>query len=299
MISIAIEALLFLYFPFTLIVIIFYTIIYEPKSLIYIKMIVSELPAGQLSQDDNFHEYANNSSRRFSLFYLPIGIYKIYFFTWTRDKKFHFLKILSLKDIYNQQIQDKEDRLELITDKSFEEYSKSNNIEQKQHLALLQDLTKQMQETEKTAQFKAMFYITTLAAILSVLISKFNEIEKILILNTYEQVVIALIILYILNALFLLLSFLSVGGYKSETYSDFKNSKQKEKTYFEYWYKQYQRLQKYSERDVSFIANIEKYLKITTFWTIILALLFLLEGTEICNKNLTCQDMNLTCKIIK
>lgn len=299
MINYIINAILYLYFPFTLIAIIFYTIIYESKSLTFIKMIVSELPAGQLSEDDNFHEYVSGEKIRYSLFYLPIGIYKIYFLTWTRDKNFHLWKILSLKDICNQKIDDKEKQLQSLSDKSYKEYSKSNEIEKKQHLILLQDLIKQMKEIEKTAQFKAMFYITTLAAILSVLISKFNEIEKIFTLNTYEQVVITLIVLYILNALFLLLSFLSVGEYKSETYLDFKSSTQKEKTYYEYWYKQYIRLQKYSTRDISFITNIEKYLKITTFWTIILALLFLLGGTKVCSKNHICQDMNLTCKIIK
>ena len=277
MISIAIEALLFLYFPFTLIAIIFYTTIYESKSLIYIKMIVSELPAGQLSQDDNFHEYTNNSSRRFSLFYLPIGIYKIYFLTWTRDKKFHFLKILSLKELCNKKIGEKENRLQSISDNSYKKYSISNETEKEQHMQLLQDLTKQMQERKTTAQFKAMFYMTALAAILSVLVSKFDKIKNILSLTTIEQVVIALILLYILNALFLLLSFLSVGSYKSETYSHFRDSMDKDKLYYMYWYKQYQRLQKYTDRDISHISNIEKYLKIITAWTIALALIILIK----------------------
>jgi len=277
MISIAIEALLFIYFPFTLIAIIFYTIIYESNSLTYIKMIVSELPAGQLSQDDNFHEYTNNSSRRFSLFYLPIGVYKIYFLTWTRDKKFHFLKILSLKELCDKKIEEKETKLQSISSNSYDKYSTSTDIEKQQHLSLLQDLSKQMQEREKTVQFKAMFYITALAAILSVLVSKFDKITNILSLTTTEQVVIALILLYILNALFLLLSFLSVGSYKSETYSHFRDSMDKDKLYYIYWYKQYQRLQKYTDRDVSYISNIEKYLKIITAWTIALALIILIK----------------------
>lgn len=277
MINYVINAILYLYFPFTLIAIIFYTIIYESKSLIYIKMIVSELPAGQLSQDDNFHEYTNDSYRRFSLFYLPIGIYKIYFLTWTRDRKFHFLKILSLKKLCDKKIEEKENRLQSISDNSYEKYTISNETEKQQHILLLQDLSKQMQEREKTVQFKAMFYITALAAILSVLVSKFDKIINILSLTTTEQVVIVLILLYILNALFLLLSFLSVGSYKSETYSHFRDSMDKDKLYYMYWYKQYQRLQKYTDRDVSYITNIEKYLKIITVWTITLALIILIK----------------------
>lgn len=277
MISVAIESLLLLYFPFTLIAIIFYTIIFESKSLIYIKMIVSELPAGQLSQDGNFHEYCDNSSRRYSLFYLPIGIYKIYFLTWTRAKKFHFLKILSLKKLCDEKIEKKENRLQSISDDSYEKYNTSNETEKQQHMLLLQDLSKQMQEREKTAQFKAMFYMTALAAVLSVLISKLNEIDKLLSLGFFEQVIMALIVLYIINALFFLLSYLSVGSYQSETYSDFRDSIDKDKLYYMYWYKQYQRLQKYTDRDVSYITNIEKYLKIITAWTITLAFMILIK----------------------
>lgn len=277
MINYLINAFLYLYFPFTLLAMIYYIIVYESKQLTLLKMIVSELPVAQLSNDSNFHEYIGNSELRYSLFYLPIGIYKIYFLTWTRDRKFHFLKILSLKELCDTKIEEKENKLQSISGNSYEKYTISNETEKQQHILLLQDLSKQMQEREKTVQFKAMFYITALAAILSVLVSKFDKITNILSLTTTEQVVIALILLYILNALFLLLSFLSVGSYKSETYSHFRDSIDKDKLYYMYWYKQYQRLQKYTDRDVSYISNIEKYLKIITAWTIALALIILIK----------------------
>jgi len=283
MINYIINAILYLYFPFTLLVMIYYVIIYENKQLPYIKnieMIVSELPVAQLSEDELFHEYEKGLNPRYSLLYIPLGIYKIYLLTWTKDKQFHFLKILSLKDIFDKKIKDKEKKLQSISDKSYEEYKQSNKIEKNQHIALLQDLIKQMQEREKTAQFKAMFYMTALAAILSVLIGNINKINEILNFDVLKQIVIGLILLYILNSLFLLLSFLSVSSYEHEKYSDFKKSQNKEKEYYSYWYKQYQRLKVYSDRDISYIKNIEKYLKITTFLTIILAILFLLKGVK-------------------
>lgn len=281
MINYLINIILYLYFPFTLIAIIYYTIVYESKGLTFVKMIVSELPIAQLSQDNNFHEYDGTKPHRFSVFYLPMGIYKIYFSTWTNEEKFHILKILSLKELCDKKIVSKERKLQGISCNSYDKYSSSNDIEKQQHLSLLKDLSMQMQEREKTVQFKAMFYITALAAILSVLVSKFDKIKCILSSSVYEQVVISFIVLYIINTLFLLLSFLSVRAYRSETYSDFRDSSDKDKLYYMYWYKQYQRLQVYTDRDVSYVSNIEKYLKIITAWTIALAIIILIEGIKL------------------
>lgn len=299
MVNYLINLILYLYFPITLLLIIYYIVVYESKSMNLIKMIMSELPFAQLSEDDNFHEYNGGSDFRYALLYFPLGIYKFYIFTWTTKKQFHFFKAISLKEICQDKIDKKENDLEDLTTKSYAKYITSSNDEKQQHIELIKDLSTQMQEREKVAQFKAMFYITVLAAILSVIFSKYNELYKILEFTLLEQFTIVLIAIYILNAVFILLSFLSVGAYKSETYKDFRDSKEKDKNYYAYWYKQYQRLQKYSDRDVSYIGNIEKYLKLLTFWAIVLGILFLFKGEEQCNKNHSCQDMNSTYKLIK
>jgi len=299
MINYIINTILYLYFPFTLIAIIFYTIIYESKSLIYLKMIVSELPAGQLSQDDNFHEYINNSSRRFSLFYLPIGIYKIYFLTWTRDKKFHFLKILSLKELSDKKIEEKENRLQSISENSYGKYSISNEIEKKYHIELLQDQCKELQDREKIAQFKAGFYLTTLVLAITSIFKNIQDIHLIFQWSIYKQVAFSLIILYIVNVVILLFGFVSIKSYKSEKYSDFRDSNKKEKLFYTYWYKKFQRLQVYTDRDITFILNIENYLKLIIAWSIIFISLLIFEGEKQCYKSHIYQDMNLTCKIIK
>lgn len=299
MINYLLNIILYLYAPVTLLLIIYYTIVYESKSTNLIKMIMSELPFAQLSEDQNFHEYIGGSSFRYSLLYFPLGTYKLYIITWTKEKKIHLFKFISLKEICTKKIQDKEDRLDEITENSYAKYKNSASDEQLKHIELLKDLSTQMQEREKVAQFKAMFYITVLAAILSVVFSKYNELYKIMDYTLFEQFTIGVITIYLINTVFILLSFLSVGVYQSETYSNFRDSIDKDKNYYAYWYKQYQRLQKYSDRDISYIANIEKFLKILTFWAIVLGILFLFKGEEQCNKDLSCQDMNLTYKIQK
>jgi len=297
MISIALEVLLFLYVPFTLVAIIFYTVIYESKSLIYIKMIVSELPAGQLSQDENFHEYSSDSSRRFSIFYLPAGIYKFYFLTWTRDEKFHFLKILSLKQLCDKKIVEKENKLQSISDNSYAKYSASD--EKKYHIELLQDQCKELQDREKVAQFKAGFYLTTLVLAITSIFKNIQNVNIVLHWNIYQQVAFGLMVLYIVNVIILLFGFVSVKGYRKEKYSDFRESNQQEKLFYMYWYKKFQRLRVYTDRDVTFILNIENYLKLIILWSLIFISLLIFEGEKECCKSPIYQDMNLTYKVIK
>ncbi len=238
MIDFILDAILYVYFSIILSLIIYHTVVYESILTNLIKMIISELPFAQPSEDHNFHEYNGGYDCRYSLLYFPLGIYKLYIFTWTSKKQFHFFKAISLKEICQAKIDENENKLEEITTKSYSKYSTSSSDEKEQHIELLKDLSTQMQEREKVAQFKAMFYITVLAAILSVVFSKYNELYKIMEFTLFEQFTIGVIAIYMSNAVFILLSFLSVGNYLSETYSDFRNSREKDKNYYAYWYKQ-------------------------------------------------------------
>lgn len=278
MINSFINFILYLYAPLTLSAMVFYVIVYELKSMTLLKMIVSELPAGQLSQDENFHEYAGGSIIRYSLIYIPLGIYKFYFLTWTRENKFHLWKILSLNNICNGKIKIKEQKLEEITAKSYSEYLTSSETEKKQHIELLQEQCKDLQDREKVSQFKAGFYLTALALVIAAMADKIGDAHKILDWSFYQQLVLGLIALYVLNVLGLLFGFSSVKSYKSETYSDFRDSSEKEKKYYEYWYKKFQRLQVYTDREVSYIVNIEKFLKLIVVWSVIFTIILMIGG---------------------
>lgn len=299
MINYLINIILYLYFPITLLLIIYYTVVYESKSTNLIKMIMSELPFAQLSEDSNFHEYSGGSDNRYSLLYFPLGTYKLYIFTWTSKKQFNLFKVISIKEICQAKIDEKENKLQEITTKSYIKYSTSTNDEKEQHIELLQEQCKDLQDREKVSQFKAGFYLTALALVIAAMADKIGDAHKILDWDYYLQVSFTLIGLYVLNTLSILFGFSSVKGYKSETYSEFRDSPEKQKKYYEYWYKKFQRLQVYTDRDVSYILNIEKYLKLIVLWSVIFTIILMLGGKEECNKDLSCQDMNLTCKIIK
>ncbi len=274
MINYLINIILYLYFPFTLLVMIYYIIVYESKKLTFLKMIISELPFAQLSEDNNFHEYLGGIDFRYSLLYFPFGTYKIYFLTWTRDRKFHFLKILSLKELYDKKIEEKENRLQSISSDSYEKFKASNNDEKKYHIELLQDHCKELQDREKVAHFKAGFYLTTLVLTITSMSKNIHNANIVLHWSIYKQMIFSLIVLYIINVIILLFAFVSVKGFRTEKYSDFRNSDEKEKLYYMYWYKKFQRLQVYTDRDITFILNIEKYLKLIVFWLAIFLLSF-------------------------
>jgi len=275
MINNLIIGILYLYFPVTLTAMIFYAIIYGSKNNNIVKTIISELPIGQLSEDATFHEYTGNSPIRYSLFYFPLGIYKIYFLSWTKEK-ISLVKRISLIDICNRKIEAKERKLDNLVEYHYDNFTKCNENEKKINLEFLQDKCKEFQDREKVAQFKAGFYFTTLSLVIAIIIKNTDKVSKIGSWNFYEKAIFVLIVLYIINAFILLFSFVSVKGYKADMYSTFSNSKEKEKMFYSYWYKKFQRLQVYTDKEVSFIKNIEKYLKLIVIWSFAFALILII-----------------------
>lgn len=71
---------------------------------IFIKTIINELPFAQFSTDKNFHTYNEELDTRYSVIYIPFGIYKFYFLTWGDTFDFNFFNKISLSDITNQTI---------------------------------------------------------------------------------------------------------------------------------------------------------------------------------------------------
>jgi len=275
MINNLIMGILYLYFPFTLVAMIFYIAVYGAKDSNIIKTIVSELPVGQLSEDANFHEYSGRTPIRYSLFYFPLGIYKVYFLSWTKEK-ISFIKVISLSSICNLKIEAKEQRLNDLAEHHYDNFMQCNENEKKFNLELLQDKCKEFQDREKVAQFKAGFYFTTLSLVIAIIINNTDKLTQITSWNIYEKGIFFLIVSYIINAFILLFSFVSVKSYRADKYSSFSASIEKEKIFFSYWYNKFQRLNVYTTKDISFIKNIEKYLKLIIIWSFIFAVILII-----------------------
>ncbi len=275
MINNLIMGLLYLYFPITLVAMIFYAIVYGSKNNNLVKTVISELPVGQLSEDVNFHEYTGGSPIRYSIFYFPLGIYKIYFLSWTKEK-ISLLKMISLISICNLKIEVKENKLNDLVEYHYDNFKECKDDEKKLNIEFLQDKCEEFKDRKKVAQFKAGFYFTNLSLVIAIIIKNIDKVVCIWDWSFYEKTVFVLIILYIINAFILLFSFVAVKGYKADKYSTFSNSTEKEKMFYSYWYKKFQRLQVYTDKDVSFIKNIEKYLKLIIIWSFVFALILII-----------------------
>ena len=243
---------------------------------IFIKIIVNELPFTQFSTDENFHTYNTNMNTRYSVLYIPFGSYKFYFLTWGDTFSFKWFDILSLSKITNQKIDQKEKRLNDLAEKNYIRFKECTNDEKDLHIKLLEDKIKEQESRKSVAQFKAGFYFTGLLFILTTIIKNINEIHTFLDWLLYKQIVFSLICLYVMNVFILLFSFISVKGASSEKYTTFARSEEKEKAFYCYWYKKYQRLEVRTTRDVTFILNIEKYLRLIVTWSVILTFILII-----------------------
>jgi len=276
MINLIFFCILFI-FCYLLIAIIFYTLDDDN----FFKKILNELPISQLSSDANFHAYNEKSPKRYSLLYVPFGIYKLYLLTWTwsqekKDKEFSFLKIISLEKICDEKIDNKENKLNDLTNKNYERFKTCEKEDKELHIKFLEDKCKEFQNRKSVSQFKAGFYFTTLALVLTTIAKNINEVHHFLDWTIYKQITFILILLYIINAFMLLFSFISVKGFKADMYSTFARANEKEEMFYAYWYKKFQRLQVTTDKNVSFILNIEHYLKLIIIWSIIFTLILMI-----------------------
>jgi hypothetical protein len=244
----------------------------------FIKHIINEFPFAQFSTDKNFHTYQVDSDKRYSLFYLPFGTYKFYFLTWGDTFSWKFFNKISLSEITNKRIDEKEIRLRNLVEKNYTKYRRSTKEEKQLHIKILEDKCKEQENRKSVAQFKSGFYFTGLLFILTTIIKNISAIGSFWSWSLYQQIILSLIFLYIINVFLLLFSFISVKGSLSEKYTTFARSNEKEKSFYIYWYKKYQRLEARTTRDVSFIVNIEKYLKLIITWSIIFTLILIIGG---------------------
>lgn len=269
--------LFILYIIYSAIMIFFIIEAYYKKGfLTFIKNIVNELPLTLFSTDKNFHSYQVNSDRRYSLFYLPFGSDKFYFLTWGDTFSWKFFDKISLSEMTNKKIEEKEERLSNLAEKNYSRYNVSE--EKELHIKLLEDKCKEQESRKSVAQFKSGFYFTGLLFILTTVIKNTSAINSFWTWSLYQQIILSLIFLYIINVFLLLFSFVSVKGFLSEKYTTFTRSDEKEKSFYIYWYKKYQRLEARTTRDITFIVNIERYLKLIVTWSTIFILILIIGG---------------------
>lgn len=225
------------------------------------KYIIADIPFLQISDDSRFHtmdldtNLSEKGNYRYSLFFIPFGQYKVYIFS-LKDLKFNFIKIISYESVTKKQFLS-------IKEKTLNEVESLNKQEESKQVEVLKDEIQSYKETKNLASIKATFYITILAAIISVIFSQINNLKSIYIDSIQEDILMKILFWYIIllfvNFILISIHFITVRGFYKETFEDFISDKINKKR-LKYFYKNSKWYFFESQKSVGYIKNIEFYL---------------------------------------
>ena len=245
------------------------------------KIILSDVPFLQLSHDENFHTIENdyNSEKtryRVSLFMIPFGSYKIYFFTY--KEKFDFFYLLSLKNIISQKIDKTKTEILVFFQSNYHQYdSKLQN----ESIEILKDDTNIYNDSKNTARTKGTFYITLVAAFISIIFTQLDDIKCFYTEIVDENLILKVLFYYLLilltNMIIFNLQSMSVSTFTRETYDDFID-KTIDNSKFKFYYSNMRWTELFSQVHVSYVKNIELFLHRSLLIMAIITILYIFIG---------------------
>lgn len=230
--------------------------------------ILSDIPFLQLSHDENFHSIENKfdlKKYRFSLIFIPFGKFKLYFFTYKFNSGFKWFKSLSIDSIYAR----RKNNMKIEMVKKYKLVKKDNDF-----LQIIKEDTKLYQSSINTARTKGTFYITLLAAILSIIFTQIPIIKTTI--GSFSPILLIItgyLILIFTNFLILNLQFISIRTIYRETFEDFIDKIGYDK--FLYYYNNMHWIKLDSQVLVSYIKNIEIYIIKVIVISFILLILYI------------------------
>ena len=278
---------LLIIFPITIVyIIIILTIYYTPLNISKFlrTYILADFPLFQISDDDSFHtiepEISDKKHYRYSLLFIPIGEYKLYIFT-LKNKKINFFYLLSLSDIFNEKLLTLKDEIDIDLQNEQTRHLNSSKADKFRFISIMQDTIKTYQASMQTAKLKGTFYFTLIGAAVSVFLGKIIDIQLYFIsTNIFTKILILYIVVLFLNFFFLTIQFHSIKNFHKQVYNDYINNTYAN-NYFAYFYKNMRFAEFYSQKEVSYIKNVEFYLK-----KILFVLIFLITVIFLYNENI-------------
>lgn len=180
-----------------------------------------------------------------------------------------------IEAIRNQkEINDKKNKLPQIEEMNLNKFNAETQKEDKElYIKVLEDKINEFEKIEDTAKLKRAFYIAIVAGIISATIGNIHKVKEVFDYNFFIIAIFIMLLIFFTNMVILLFQFDSVRGYYSGMYSEFREESKKEKAYFLYLYRKMKWVQLYSNQDVSYILNIEDYIK--SFFILITLLAFI------------------------
>jgi hypothetical protein len=247
------------------------------------KIILSDIPFLQLSHDENFHtiEADYNPEKikyRFSLFMIPFGSYKIYFFTY--KEKFHFISLVSLKNI----IDNKKNKIKTELDSFFKNnYHQYDSNLQRKSIEILKDDTNVYNDSKNTARTKGTFYITLVAAFISIIFTQLTSLIQFYNSTIDGSLILKVLFYYLVilftNMIIFNLQSMSVSTFIRETYDDFIDETINYSR-FKFYYSNMRWTELFSQAHVSYIKNIELFLHRSLLFMAIITIIYIFIGNS-------------------
>lgn len=243
------------------------------------KIILSDIPFLQLSHDENFHTIENDYNPekikyRFSLFMIPFGSYKIYFFTY--KERFEFIYLLSLKNIINQKIKKTKDEISIFFQTNY--HHQYDSKLQSESIEILKDDTNVYNDSKNTARTKGTFYITLIAAFISIIFTQLDKLtsfySEIIDGNLILKISFYYLLILLTNMIIFNLQSMSVSTFIRETYDDFIH-KTINYSKFKFYYSNMRWTELFSQAHVSYVKNIELFLHRSLFFMATIAIVYI------------------------
>lgn len=216
-----------------------------------------------ITLDEKFHEISNKNDiniekLRISLFSLGLGVKKLYFFTFKKEEKFKFFKMIRLEDI---QVIPSE---EIIQEKA-EQYEEHINSNTEEDIAIeiefLQYRINQEENKKNIALNKLNNYIAIISIVIPLLTS--NIINSYLQIKFKYKMILLIIAIYtLINVVLCILDFLKVRLFIRSSFRDVKESNKHKNKLAESYYSDWYTMKEESTVYVSIVRNTERYLKL-------------------------------------
>lgn len=229
------------------------------KFIKYIMFLISYSPIFCFSDDSKFGSNEDGTRDfinriRFSLLSLNLGKYKYYFISIKKNNRFKLIHVINLENYYFINNTEK-DRLKLLQENYLNTAVNLDNDKE-----FLSYLLSNENERKNVAFSKMNIYSGIILALIP-LILIFFKLETLLKASVVVKIFTLILVYLILNVICLIFQFSKVSGMSRETYADLKQSANKEKALIRAYYLDWQHLKKEADSAVSFVKNIDKYIR--------------------------------------
>lgn len=237
--------------------------------------LLSRSPILSLTLDKSFDDVSNKNFEykdlRFSLISFGVGTIKIYFITVKKEDGFKFIKVLKLSDV--KKMPSKEVIEEKVNNYK-QHVSQKENDEIRIEIEFLKYKIENEETTKNNAANKIGIYTAIMLVFIPLIISGGMKIS--INFSTSFKLIFGTIIIYNLqNIVMYILGFLKVKGFSRSSFGKLKESsehlKKLAQSYYEDWYS----IKAEAPLFVTYVLEIEKYLK----YTIMCILIFFLIST--------------------